>query len=540
MRSRRSPSPAVISLLLLLAVAVAACSGNGDDASYDLADEIIASIDQPVTRAVASDDCTRTVVIDEYGFETETTVCAPAESGVDDDDQIAASGDDPPAGQGEPSIDVDALLADDATLPLDLFATLAGDVPDDGLRRSLGALFLLLDELDSSCGVDLQVWIERAETAAGEVDVIAVDLETAVAGGGAVADHVGSSSARLLARSLLERTLLLSGCSVTGDGLSPADGAMPRLNAATATLAAAVEHLGRGLRGSDADPLFFHPDELAHLRWMRTVSEPVEFVVAGTSQATHGISPVGLGESSGRVVGSVAIPGSVAELQQHWLPIVMEEIDPRTVIWAVGPIDLVVGCDGDSREAVFVEGAARRAASFRTFGWLDGIEPFGRILGPVGNEVYLETPIGRLAADRYPSNELGEAVRLGSISEVAIEEHRANFGPAFERGEYCEDRAALIRSIIEDLRADGRDVVLVGMPISPELVPFYPGGREALTEVMERFGRDVAEPTGTPFVDLTGAIQEARYWSDWVHPVAEGSSLFTAAIAQALTDLGVW
>ncbi len=535
--------PSGLAVLLL----AAACSTTDDAASYAMADEIIASIDQPVTRAVASDDCTRTVVIDEYGFETETAVCAPSDpdSAVDGGD--ASPDPDVGAADGvEPSINVDALLSDDSALPLDLFATLVGNVPDDDLRRPLGALSLLLDDLDGSCGIDPEVWTDAAETAAAEIEEIAVSFEAASAveveaGEGAIAGYIGSSSARLLARALLDRAVLLTGCGGGPDlPLDPTGAITLRLNVATATVATAVEHLGRVLRGFEGDPLFFHPDELAHLRWMRTTPEPVEFVVVGTSQATHGISPIQLGEASGRVVGSVAIPGSVAEVQQHWLPTVMNEIDPGTIIWAVGPIDLVVGCVDDGRGATFAETAARRAASFERFGWLSNLPPIDRVLGPVGNEVYLETPIGQLAAARYPGNRLGEAVRLGSISQVAIEEHRANFGPAFERGEYCEDRAALIKSIIEDLRADGREVVLVGMPVSPDLVPFYPGGSDALSQVMERFRGEVAEPTGVPFVDLTEAIQEARYWSDWVHPTAEGSTEYTAAIANALANLGVW
>lgn len=532
------------SVLAVTVLLAAACSTTDDEAaSYAVADEIIASIDQPLTRTVDSDDCERTVVIDEYGFETETAVCAPAPTEPEAKSEIepAPDPDVPPVDAAEPSIDVDALLGADSPLPLDLFPTLVGDVPDDDLRRPLGALSLLLDDLDASCGTDPETWTDGAEIAAAEIQEIAASFETATGDAGEMGEYVGSSPARLLARSLLERALLLTGCDGgPGASLAPTSGPMLRMNVATATLAAAVEHLGRVLRGTGADPLFFHTDEFAHLRWMRSTPEPVEFVVVGTSQATHGISPIQLGETAGRVVGSVAIPGSVAEVQQHWLPTVMDAIDPGTIIWAVGPIDLVVGCVDDGREATFVDGTARRAASFDRFGWLSDLTPIDRILGPIGNEVYLETPIGQGASARYPTNRLGEAVRLGSISQVAIEEHRANFGPAFERGEYCEDRAELIRSIIEGLRADGREVVLVGMPISPDLVPFYPGGSAALTEVMDRFRDEVAEPTGVPFVDLTGAIQEPRYWSDWVHPVAEGSTEYTAAIAAALTDLGIW
>ncbi len=528
-----------------LVLLTSACSTTGDATSYATADEIIAAIDQPITRAVDSDDCTRTVVIDEYGFETETAVCAPSDpdSAVDgseaDSDVGAADGVEPP-------INVDALLADDSALPLDLFATLVGDVPDDDLRRPLGALSLLLDDLDGFCGIDPDVWTDVAETAAAEIDEIAVSFEAASAvegetGEGGTAGYVGSSSARLLARVLLDRAVLLTGCAGGPDApLAPTGATTLRLNVATATVATAVEHLGRVLRGSEGDPLFFHPDELAHLRWMRIMTEPVEFAVVGTSQATHGISPTQLGEASGRVVASIAIPGSLAEVQQHWLPTAMDAIDPATIIWAVGPIDLVVACADDGRGATFAETAARLAASFEPFGWLNDVPPIDRILGPVGNEVYLETPIGALAVDRYGSNRLGEAVRLGSISQVAIDDQLTNFGPAFAQGDYCADRAALIRSIIEDLQADGREVVLVGMPVSPDLVPFYPGGSGALSQVMERFRGEVAEPTGVRFIDLTGVIQEAAYWSDLVHPVTEGSTRYTAAVAEALTDAGVW
>lgn len=540
----------------VLVLLVAACSSTEDSASYAAADEIIASIDQPVTRAVASDDCTRTVVIDEYGFETETAVCAPAEFEPEAEGGATADLESPPADVDESSIDADALLSDDAALPLDMFATLVGDVPNDELRRPLGALSLLLDDLDASCGIDPEEWAAGTETAAAEIQEIAVSFEEATALEGesaegnavagepaddAVAGYVGSSSARLLARALQDRTLLLTGCVGGPDvPLTPASSARLRTNVAAATVATAVDRLGRVLRDSVTDPLFFHPDELAHLRWMRSTTESVEFVVVGTSQATHGISPIQLGDISGSVVGSVAIPGSSAEVQQHWLPAVLEAIDPTTIIWAVGPVDLVVGCVDDGRGATFDDGSARRAGSFERFGWLSDLSPIDRILGPVGNEVYLETPTGQLAAERYPSNRLGEAVRLLSISQVAIDDNRTNFGPAFERGEYCEDRAALIRSIIEDLQADGRQVVLVGMPISPDLAAFYPGGPEALTQVMERFRSEVAAPTGVLFTDLTGAIQEPRYWSDWVHPVDEGSVEYTAIVADALADLGVW
>lgn len=540
--------------LVVLSLLAGACSTADEDASFETADEIIASIDQPITRALSSDDCIRTVVIDEYGFETETAVCVPGEveNGTEGDDtldtdtldsdtldsdtldsDILDSPDDP--------IDVDALLADGSDLPLTLLATLIGDVPDDDIRRSLGALSLLLDELDASCGVDPEAWVGGAETAAAEIEAIAVSIEAVKTGesSGAMADYTGTSTARLLARALLERTVLLTGCSDT-ETLVPADSTLLRLNVATATVATAMEHLRRLLRDSLTDPFFFHSDELAHLRWMRSTTASVEFIVTGTSQATHGISPTQLGNASGRVVASVAIPGSVAEIQQHWLTTVLDLIDPTTIIWAIGPIDLVVSCGDDGREANFVEGAARRSASFERFGWLDEVPSVDRILGPIGNEVYLETNLGQETVARYASNERGEAVRLGSISEFAIDEQLKSFGPAYEQGVYCADRAVLIRSVVETLQAEGHEVVLIGMPASPDLTPFYPGGSEGLADVMERFRVEVAEPTGAPFIDLTGAIQEPQFWSDLVHPVTEGSVAFTDILAAALAERGIW
>lgn len=539
------------SLFAVLVLLVAACPAGNEADSYATADEIIESIDQPVTRTVDSDDCIRTVVIDEYGFETETAVCAPTETDVQAEGDVTPD-QGPQVAEGvDRSIDADAMLSSDSPLPLDLFAALIGDVPDADLRRPLAALSLLLDELDASCGIDPEVWTAGVETAAAEIHEIAVSFEAAIAlegeaaqgeaADGEAAGYVGSSSARLLVRALQDRTLLLTGCQ--GGSNAPLAAASPtglRINVATATVATSVDRLGRVLGDSGTNPLFFHPDELAHLRWMRSTTETVEFVVVGTSQATHGISPIQLGDASGRVVGSVAIPGSVAEVQQYWLPTVLEAIDPATIIWAIGPVDLVVGCTDDGRGATFDAGRARRAASFERFGWLSDLSPVDRILGPPGNEVYLETQTGQLAAERYPGNRLGEAVRLLSISQVAIDDNRTNFGPAFEGGKYCEARAALIRSVVEDLQADGREVVFVGMPTSPDLAALYPGGSDALTLVMERFRAEVAEPTAAAFADLTGAIQEPRYWSDWVHPVAEGSVEYTAIVAAALADLEVW
>lgn len=520
----RPPSPAVVvtALLVLMCGSLVSCGPDkavgphGD--GHELAERIVATdrndYPEPYAAAgalaeqrpppeLARTDCELTITTDEYGFETETITCTG--------DQ--AAGATLAAGEGTVG-QIDSARAKDLLeapgwLDPGLYRPLVDTVPSGPAADQMAALADHLDRLDAACGVDLKRWqAELADyiSAAGAVaEVLTVEQ---------LGDYQGSIQANALARSLVERALMQSGCVRPDPNLVPPSDDLLKLTSAAVTATVTIDNR---LRNSSYGPLFHLFSSLPNYQWMRNDPTPVTTVLLGTSQLGAAVDVAEMNRQFDTEIGSAWIPGALAEVQAIWVDEVLHYANPQQFIWFVGPLDLFVECDTTKRGVEFQTLLDARANTLAR-GFVVGDDPVARILGPVdpGDTVR------------------GDGIKREGYDAEGTKSHRDSYLPGFKRGQFCDQRARIIADTVDRLKADGREVIVVGMPVHPELRVARPDTAEQLEMFRQRYLGD-----RVPFVDLTATVTDENLWSDFTHVTSEGATEFTDQLVTALRNGGL-
>lgn len=537
---------AFVAAAIATALVAGACSGT-DGGGYERADRILASagIEAPddsegndsKVPEVAAAECSVEVREDEYGMTFEVCVAespalAAGDQGAADEVDGATEIDPEVAGaqQLRPAAPLDR-SPETEILPPQRFDQLVGALPAGPTATALGEVGLALDAMDTACGVSPEAW-------AGSIPALNEVLQSAVPVVAELPDYRESPEARELARSVIERVALQTGCERPAASAGPVGGiGLPRLLETASSATAAAEPLYQALWGSDKSPYFYHPDELVHRRWMR-VEGQVDVAVVGTSQALLGIEPDLISEQLDLRVGNVALPGAVAEVQQHWLPEVMTAASPDLVLWGFGPLDLISACRPDGRAEEFHRLAILKNDVLAPFAWAEDAAPLTRLLGEKPEGPYDATATGVTALTRFP-NPLGDAFEFANADPVELAASLERFRAPFERGDFCADRLVLVGQIIAELEADGRRVVMFGMPLAPELAATYDGGQTALQALVDDAATSVFEPAGAEYLGMMRSIdaEGGGFWYDVVHPTRAGGVALSAEVAAALLAL---
>ncbi len=538
-----STSRRILAIALVSAVVQAGCSGQGHDGAhgdgYELAHQLVAmdvaaggtsadDLPDPALLAAADPDvaaeCELLTAVDEYGFETTTLDCGggdgesiPAAVGIPGPTEQNRSPFVPPDPQASAAGQEPAdLLGSADALPLDTYRVLVSDrlVPllDQDLGAELIGLADHLDRLDAGCGVDLDRWATDLDAYAGAASAVVESLTPERLGSVA-----GSIDANVAARALVERALFQSGCAAEEPRPVTVDDAeRDRLLQLTAAAAHATVALDNALRNSSYGPLFHLFSTLPNYQWLRSHPTSVDVMVLGTSQAGAGVGIKAMNEQLDAEVGSVWVPGALAEVQTLWVDEVLAYADPEVFVWFLGPLDLFAECDTSLRGAEFQRLANARAATFSR-GFVVGADPIDRILGPPET---VETV-------------RGDGIKREGFDQDGTDDHRAKYVPAFEAGLFCHDRAAIVQDLVARLDDAGHGVIVVGMPVHPELR----AARSDQTEMMTMFEREYLE--AARFVDLTESMDEPSAWSDFTHLTGDGADDFTDLVIDRLKDEGL-
>jgi hypothetical protein len=303
---------------------LAGCGGGGDggptDADLAAADRVLEAVGQSPGELAAVDDggtgsgegCERTIVVDEYGFEDEVVTCPDGRgSGLSTvADMVALSPEEP--------VDADRFLDAGGVLPTWALDRLIAELPPSPVADGLAQLAGRADHLDELCGRDVEAWSEELSVLAGRAEELTARIGTGEAD---TADLVGSTLVRAAGRALFERVVLESGCASPGATALSYDEARDRgLLERTSRAALAVAELDRTLSGALSSRLFHFYSSLPNYEWLRTQRDGIDLVVLGTSQAGATIEVPALAEGLGLDVGNAFLPGSLAEVQQHWVP----------------------------------------------------------------------------------------------------------------------------------------------------------------------------------------------------------------------------
>jgi len=541
---RRARLPLKALTLSLAVAASAACSpfdleeSNRD--GYEIANRVVAAdiaaggtavsdLEVPVSLALASDDgdqasadCELEVTTDEYGFEETKLRCADGHT-LGPSVVAASAGVRPDPSASAARVAPAALLAGDDPLPLDTYGVLivdhlgpgavSGELVARELSKDLLALSSRLDRLDATCGVDPKEWraalADYQEAAQSALEAATPDR---------FGDFAGSVEANVLAKALVERVLFQSGCRrPEPELLSPGgDVDVDDLVRLTRDVATVTVSLNNALRASTYGPLFHTYSTLPNYLWMRSERTPVEVVMLGTSQAGAALNVKAMNENLDAEIGSAWIPGALAEVQALWVDEITSRTAVRTFVWFVGPLDLFAECDTSKRGVEFKKLADARAATFSQ-GFVVSPDPLDRILG------WAEP------ADTVR----GDGIKREGFDADGTASHRKQYVPAFEKGLFCHERAEIISETIGRLNDEGHEVVIVGMPVHPELRAVRTDQAEKMTLFRQRYLRS------TTFLDLTETMVDPESWSDFTHLTGQGADDFTAIAIERLREEGL-
>lgn len=505
-------------IIAVVALVMAACSGSSPG-GYDVADRVLAAVDQPVgaesgdgggsdpadSKTSTGGDCIIVEVVDEYGFVDEVSTCPT--------DQPATLASREP-GPIEP-LDVVAAAGD---LPQWVHDELLRSAPEPA-RTHLTSITESIEALERSCGIDRNAWIEALTVVTERAEAMIVTIQA-----GDLDGYLATPDAEAMSRSLMERALLLTGCAEPAGGPPvPADqlvgdGTLDL----TARSVQVLTDLGRLLDGGPSGFLFHYFSTSPNYHWLRTQYRNLDLVVYGTSQAGAGIEVPVLADELSLSVGNAFLPGSLAEVQQHWFPEVERFVDPGTVVWLLSPIDLLIGCETSGREEQFTERLDRRRRTFTAPGWFAEVDHIDLILGPPGPE----------------NTNRGNAEKKPAPVQSDIDAHRTDYRPQLANPEFCHQRAQVIGSSIERMVEDGRRVVVVGMPMSPLAYEHLPAGPRAASAAIESLRSEHLAGLDVEIIDLSAALQDrADRWADYTHLTQDGAVAFTTALADAIEDL---
>lgn len=494
--------PRTVGVAAALVLLLGACGGDGRD-GYEEADAVLRAIGQDAQAITtgAPEECTRTVTTDEYGFETEVFDC-------------------PPDVEPDPGVDgsLASLLADDADLPVGTLSGIIEVLGSSPARTALTAVDESLQQLDRSCGVDIARWRRSLEDLVVQSDALLAALEEPP-------DELdGTAEAAAIGRALVERVILQTGCDQPGVGASIPEAQLVETGTLdlTARASGTVLDIERRLSGSPQTTLFYLYSEIQY-GWMRTLREPLDVVVLGSSQAGDGADLSVLAEGLDAEVGNAYLPGALAEVQQHWVPEVERLADPEVVLWYVGALDLLADCDVANRADDLRVRRGRLGRAFAPSGWFGAVDPLAVLLGPVGPRDAL----------------LGDVPKSDDVDPGQIAAQTDTYAPQVADATFCTDRAALIADTARDLAGSGRTVHVIGVPTSPRFVDLIDGGLDRVHEAMDRLRSEYLEIDGVHVMDLTGSIQDSwDSWRDLTHMTARGSARFSSAVADALRGAG--
>ena len=509
-----------LTLVASVGVGSLALSGCGAESAgqrdgYEIANQIVArdiasggsGIDSDAPLELADADCSAEVTVDEYGFEQEQVTCSGDDNTMEADRTGDRSGDG--ENDADPATPTAAdLLAAPGWLEIGHYPALVRTLPDVELAAAMTTLGSKLDRLEATCGVSEPAWV-----AALDEYIAAAEATRDLAAPERLGPYQGSVEAKALSRSVVERVLMESGCARPEP--VPVGNDQDVLSRTSRAVEATVG-IDNALRGSTYGPLFHLYSTLPNYLWMRNEQTAIDTVFLGTSQLGAAVDLAEVNREMTTEVGSAWLPGGLAEVQALWVDEVIRYSNPSTFVWFIGPLDLFVECDTTTRGAEFQRLADARLATFAR-GFVASDDPLDRILG-----------------SRKPEPTVrGDGIKREGLDAEGIAAHRRQYIPAFAEGRFCHDRAQIVAETIARLQADGRNVLVVGMPVHPELRAVRPGAAGE----MEMF--DEQYLGGTDLVDLTETVADSGLWSDLTHLTVEGAETFTEIVVAELRRAGL-
>ncbi|HYD09951.1 MAG TPA: SGNH/GDSL hydrolase family protein [Acidimicrobiales bacterium] len=269
---------------------------------------------------------------------------------------------------------------------------------------------------------------------------------------------------------------------------------------------------------------------------MHDIDEPVDVVFAGDSATMRGIDSQSFAARCGGRAFNAAIPGITPVELTTWMSEVVEPaLEPATV--ALGFTSRSFAPHADTRGAFHSSRALRDDTVGRLDRWLaerSAIIEHRTTLSDPGElkEAIVQLVRGRKAGEWDRLDAFGYAP-VGHDTTYSLGRFRhAETGILREYEVSREDVDALGR-LIDALRDDGIDVVLMDMPTSSDWAGLHPRGERDVADYREALA-EVAERHDVELVDLTGVVEGTEHFQDPLHLDDDGTELLTDEAAAAL------
>lgn len=277
----------------------------------------------------------------------------------------------------------------------------------------------------------------------------------------------------------------------------------------------------------------------------------VDVVFAGTSQVMFSVDPDTITQASGTnwTVYNAAVPGATPVMNRHWiLQEVVPRLRPKTVLYGLGPLDLFrAPTSVPLEERYFSSRAVRDDVFGRLDRWLADRFTLVRHRETFRSPETLVSSVRDRLADRRSPSAISAVRKFRGMDDRG---HADQFdgkrfttrlfpiGPSDLIGYHVSPDVVLdIEAIIQGLRSEGVDVILMSMPMADEIVSWLPNGR-ADADAAARALQGVAARAGVPLLDLASGMSDEFWFADPLHLNRVGASAINAALSAALVGTG--
>ncbi len=321
---------------------------------------------------------------------------------------------------------------------------------------------------------------------------------------------------------------------------------------ATATLVAA-ELVGRVLAPALAlSPQW--PDRATEVKVAQMAAQPcTDVVFVGNSMARDGLDPASWQGRDGRRAYNSSLDAAGVDQVSAWLEDqVVPALDPEVVVWAIASQDLdpTAPAGRAAGEAYLSSPGGRRDFAGRVQRAMGDHLTLIRHRKALSDPRDLVTGVRDLLGGRQATRPAvdGLAGVIGPQGQ-GLSRRELHYQPgdpvttSFVRRQLLGEGRPSPRSVqavvatVKSLRAGGRQVVLVTMPVTDEFVDLHPQGTADWDDYRAAM-QEISVTTGAPWLDLDdlqalSSLEEGSVFADTHHLNARGAAATTATLAQA-------
>ncbi|MGI9600924.1 MAG: hypothetical protein ACR2QE_03495, partial [Acidimicrobiales bacterium] len=349
-----------------------------------------------------------------------------------------------------------------------------------------------------------------------------------------VVDQAGPDVASFWYQDIESRALLLDGCAgVDAAAAEPTDDGLRAAGSLVAGLDRLFVAFVPDVSPSIASRIWQSSDQLHAVTWMRDLvadGDDLHTLIIGPSTAKRAFDPTQMSEGLGVLVGNAAIRSGSIETTSLWLDEILPVTDPERVIIGVSMFDLYANCRLEARAEPFAVRQEKRQVALAPVLGLD-VPLWAKTVGPLGATSYDKSTLLSAVDFDFVAGSRGQSVNEDELVPERVEEFIGIYEPAVAADEVCSERFEMTADVAAELLAEGREVVVVGVPALDDLTELHPEGidgwRNRLYEEME------VMPEGVRFIDLTAPLPRELFNDTW-HVTNEGRQVLTEALIAEL------